>query len=100
MGGVQGIGFALRTDILQGIGKDEIESGNNDALVRRRELYGKNELTKKPPKPLYVLCFEQLQDPMLLVLCIAGLISIIVGAIEEPSHGWIDGWFVFVFFFF
>lgn len=89
MGGVEGISYALRTDMLTGLGSDEVN--DQDAFAHRRSLYGTNQLTEKPPVPFWKLCYEETEDPMLRVLIIAGFISIITGAIDHGLDGAVDG---------
>ena len=44
----------------------------------------------QPPLPTFIeLCKDELEDPMLIVLMIAGAISIILGIID--GHGWVEG---------
>ena len=90
MGGVEGIAFSLRTSTTTGISEDELI--NKDFCFNiRKEKYGKNELSLRPPVPFYVLCLDELGDPMLRVLVVAGLLSMGIGAIQDLHHGWVDG---------
>eukprot|EP00484_Ammonia_sp_Unknown_P011182 CAMPEP_0197073056 /NCGR_PEP_ID=MMETSP1384-20130603/210406_1 /TAXON_ID=29189 /ORGANISM="Ammonia sp." /LENGTH=1037 /DNA_ID=CAMNT_0042511881 /DNA_START=129 /DNA_END=3241 /DNA_ORIENTATION=+ len=89
MGGIEGISYALRTDMISGLGKDEI--ADPDSFSHRRTLFGSNEESAKPPVPFLLLCWEELKDPMLRILLIAAFISTITGAIQHPADGWIDG---------
>lgn len=89
MGGVEGIAYALRTDMSSGLGDDEI--GDPDAFAHRQTLYGSNSLTEKPPIPFWRLCLDELEDPMLKVLMVAGVVSIITGAIQHGLEGAVDG---------
>jgi len=88
MGGIQGVSAALRTDIKHGIYEDECQEGT---FAKRKATYGTNLYPKPPLTPFLEHCWELLQDPMLIVLCIAGVVSIIIGFIEEPESGWIEG---------
>ena len=85
MGGVEGISYALRTDVNTGLGKDEIDDGTGDALNHRRSLYGTNTVTEKPPVPFWKLCLDELGDAMLRILILAGIVSIVVGLIQHPE---------------
>eukprot|EP00486_Rosalina_sp_Unknown_P014513 CAMPEP_0201579392 /NCGR_PEP_ID=MMETSP0190_2-20130828/26911_1 /ASSEMBLY_ACC=CAM_ASM_000263 /TAXON_ID=37353 /ORGANISM="Rosalina sp." /LENGTH=769 /DNA_ID=CAMNT_0048013763 /DNA_START=180 /DNA_END=2486 /DNA_ORIENTATION=+ len=89
MGGVEGISYALRTDMSSGLGEDEV--GDADATAHRQTLYGKNSLTEKPPVPFWRLCLDELEDPMLKVLIVAGVVSIVTGAIQHGTEGAVDG---------
>lgn len=90
MGGVQGIAFALRTNTATGIGEDEIN--NDEALAVRQKLFGVNALTHKPPTPFWELVLDQLEDLMIRILIVCGIVSIIIGAVQDPQHhGWTEG---------
>ena len=94
MGGVQGLAAAFRTDLKTGLHKDEVSgegSGDGGSFRRRREIYSANTYEKPPPSSFLVLCWEALQDPMLIILIIAGVISMIVGILGDPHEGWIEG---------
>lgn len=93
MGGVQGLAAALRTNLESGLYEDEVKDGK---FTHRREAYGKNVYPTPPAKSWFAHALDLVGDPMLIILFIAGSISLILGAIEEPSHGWIDGLAIFV----
>ena len=91
LGGVPGVSFALRTSQTQGIGKDELNKWA-EAYATRVEEYGANKITRKPPRPFWELCLDELEDLMLRILIVCAFISITVGAIFEPDDGgWVDG---------
>jgi len=90
MGGVEGIAYALRTDMSMGLGEDEVGKdgeGDEEAFEFRRTKFGTNKVTEKPPTPFWAFCLDELEDPMLRVLIIAGIVSIIVGAIDDGLKG-------------
>jgi len=89
MGGVEGISYALRTDRSTGIGHDEVD--DDEAFAYRREKFGTNRVTEKPPTPFWQFCWDELGDEMLRVLIVAGIISIIVGAIQDGLKGASEG---------
>jgi len=91
MGGVEGIAYALRTDLAKGLGADELDEEDDGALKHRRGEYGSNFLSEKPPKSFWALCWDETEDPMLRVLIVAGIISIVTGAISHPEDGWTEG---------
>jgi magnesium-transporting ATPase (P-type) len=39
----------------------------------------------------WALFFESFQDPILLILIAAAVVSFVVGLINHPADGWIDG---------
>jgi magnesium-transporting ATPase (P-type) len=85
MGGIRGLAYFLLSDCERGISLDESQ------MAKRRSTYGPNLLPKKELRPLWEHCLEQLEDFLLQVLLIAGLVSTILGSIESPSHGWYEG---------
>jgi len=85
MGGVEGISFALHTSTMTGLSQDDQIPEN---IEMRTDRYGKNVIEKKPPKSFLGLCWDLLQDPMLILLIACGCISIIAGIIEAgQEHG-------------
>jgi len=71
-----------------GLGKDEID--DIDAIQHRVTLFGTNFVTEKSGIPFWKLCYGETEDPMLRVLIIAGIISIVTGAIQHPENGWVQ----------
>lgn len=64
---------------------------SNEEAERRLELYGKNVLTRKKPKPLFLRFLAQMKDAMLIILMAAAIVSLVlacldfsVGALFEP----------------
>lgn len=90
MGGVEGIAYALRTDMSTGLGEDEVPRDvvdeENEAFSFRRDKFGSNKVTEKPPTPFWKFCLDELGDDMLKVLIGAGIISITVGAISVCGY--------------
>jgi Ca2+-transporting ATPase len=93
MGGVPGLAYALRTDETKGLEADETKGDDTEAaMAHRQEMFGKNEITRLPPTPIYELMLNELEDPMLRILVVAGLVSMIIGAVQDAKHhGWVDG---------
>ena len=88
MGGAQGLAAALRSDVKGGLHLDEAESGD---FQRRVELYGTNVFATPELPSFLELCKETVSDPMLIILIIAGVISIGLGLADSLSHGWYEG---------
>eukprot|EP01006_Ploeotia_vitrea_P037291 TRINITY_DN66112_c9_g7_i1.p1 TRINITY_DN66112_c9_g7~~TRINITY_DN66112_c9_g7_i1.p1 ORF type:complete len:996 (+),score=611.06 TRINITY_DN66112_c9_g7_i1:224-3211(+) len=88
MGGTAGVAASLRTRQKEGLYSDEVKKGD---FAKRRETFGTNVIAKPPLKTFWEHCWENLQDPMLIILSIAGAISIVLGFIESPGSGWIEG---------
>jgi len=108
VGGVQGLEYALHTNLEEGIGKEEDERADNRTAEEIEEgvpnpkfreriaAYGQNKFTKQPMKAFCVMVLETLNDPFLIVLIVAAVISIAIGIyeyVECPQNvpGFIDG---------
>lgn len=72
VGGVEGLCRALRTDLKSGLLADEVEGDN---FQRRISVYGANKFKKKKRKNFLLHVVDQLRDPVLVVLIIAGICS-------------------------
>ena len=48
---------------------------------------GKNKLDEKPKDPWWKIFFDQIKDPMTLILAIAAIISLVLGIIEMVQEG-------------
>lgn len=92
IGGLRGLEKGLKTDCSKGI----LEARKGDKTLQkgleiRREIYGMNKVHGKPPKKFWELCLIILEDFMLQLLIIAGIVSIPLGISDDPEEGWIDG---------
>eukprot|EP01113_Clastostelium_recurvatum_P039552 TRINITY_DN604_c0_g2_i2.p1 TRINITY_DN604_c0_g2~~TRINITY_DN604_c0_g2_i2.p1 ORF type:complete len:1017 (-),score=417.27 TRINITY_DN604_c0_g2_i2:124-3174(-) len=87
LGGIQGLASGLGVNLAQGIAASEAEN----KFATRREKYGINQVPPPPPVTLFELIWEGLQDKTLVMLCIAAVVSLILGIREDPKTGWIEG---------
>lgn len=90
MGGVPGLCGALRTNAKSGIYKDECGGADEDPEVvfaKRIGVFGRNILDRPPLKTFWEHCLDALEDPMLIILMIAGTVSIVLGAVKCPASG-------------
>ena len=57
--------------------KSHLQNGivGND-LEKRQQVFGKNQIPPKAPKSIFMLAFEALQDPILILLIVCAVISI------------------------
>jgi hypothetical protein len=85
MGGTAGVCCALHTNPKTGLYKDEVAA--NGGLDKRRSLYGFNYIPLPPLKSFWEHCADALQEPILIVLMLAGTVSFISGMVEHPSSG-------------
>lgn len=81
-GGVEGVAEKLSTSLTNGINISE------EALSRRREVYGINKFVESPAKGFWTFVWEALQDTTLMILAVCALVSLIVGIATE---GWPKG---------
>lgn len=86
LGGVKAIADSLRSDDQSGLSAEELDKIND-----RSDFFGKNILPKPPSKTFMKLVMEALEDPTLIMLCISAAVSLVLGLIENPATGWIEG---------
>jgi len=98
MGGVHGLAFALHTSLKNGVSSEDLtESG----VTTRTNVFGANRIPKRPARGFLQLMWDALQDFMLVILIVAGVINIPVGITGDPEgvkhglkHGWLEGFAV------
>jgi magnesium-transporting ATPase (P-type) len=80
-GGPEGIAKALRVNPEHGL-----DSENTADLQARKEAFGENRIPVPPQRSLLLLMWDALHDLTLIILLIAGLVSLIIGvAFEEDK---------------
>jgi len=97
--GVEGIANQLYTNLRSGLisRTRATQSRLNEEKTmfpHRISKYGTNVFSQDPPTSFGKLMLEALDDKMLIVLIIAGVINLIIGLIGSEAHGWIDGFAV------
>eukprot|EP00850_Spirogloea_muscicola_P009678 SM000055S18212 [mRNA] locus=s55:21353:28368:+ [translate_table: standard] len=72
----------------QDLGLSELEA------ARRRARYGRNELEKEPPKPMWKLVLEQFEDTLVRILLVAALVSFVLAYMDgdDASDGGITAY--------
>lgn len=96
MGGVKGLVAALGTDPHNGLsigaqgsdGDSDIEAVDDSGFVRaseadRQRVYGRNMLPQRKSKSLLLLMWLALQDKILILLCIAAVVSLSLGLYSD-----------------
>ena len=81
--GITGLCKRLHTDSEKGIHPDSIPS--------REEHYGSNKPLVKESTTFFEFVWECFEDLTLKILIGAALISLVVGMIESPADGWLEG---------
>ncbi|CAG9314301.1 unnamed protein product [Blepharisma stoltei] len=83
--GITGLCKLIESDVNHGICEDAKE------LSKRAHHFGDNRPHIYHSQSFFHFLIEPLQDTVLRILIGAAFISLIVGAIEEPDQGWIEG---------
>ncbi|DBB05302.1 TPA: hypothetical protein ACH3X3_010532 [Trebouxia sp. C0006] len=88
LGGLSRVAQALHTDTLCGV--DQIRAGISD----RQAEFGVNQFKELPQKSFWSMVFEGLQDPTLILLMAAALVSTVLGVAikeEREQNAWSEG---------
>ena len=60
------------------------ELGLTDEQVEKnRQLYGRNELASKKPKSLWILLFEQFNNPFIYILVVAAILNALIADLKD-----------------
>lgn len=94
LGGLPGLTRGLHADVNTGLG---VDSSPND----RVRVYGRNQLPAKKPKSIWRLAWITFQEPVLILLTVAGVISLALGlyetfgVVKQPGDptpvDWVEG---------
>lgn len=80
--------------LLGGLNTSQENGISSSSIKSREETYGHNRKEKETIKSFCQLACEALNDLILIVMCVAGVASIIIGLIKEKDHretAWIEG---------
>ena len=88
LGGVEGLAKLIGVNVMTGLSENQV--------VSMREKFGTNQFPESPMDSYFSLLFNALTDSTLLILIAAATVSLIIGLIEEPDHGWIEGSAIFI----
>ena len=77
--------FLLRSSPEEGIRREEVEY--------RREVFGTNAISEKPMESFFALCWDAVQDFVLVMLIILGVITLVIEILEPGPCGtcWAEG---------
>jgi calcium-translocating P-type ATPase len=86
-GGIFALSKLVNVDISQGLSSEEV--------VKNREAFGDNVMPEPPMTHFCVLFFGAFQDPVLMILVAAALVSLALGIFgpdaEQDPTGWVEG---------
>lgn len=88
LGGVDALMSLLGSNMNTGL--------TNDQVIASRTKFGNNQFPEAPMEGFFSLLLGAFSDPTLIVLLCAAAVSLIIGVIEEPDHGWIEGAAIFI----
>ena len=88
LGGQVQLCALLGVDVTKGLSKQQV--------LNMREKFGRNEFPESPMDSYLKLLIGALSDTTLLILMAAASVSVIIGALEDPGHGWIEGVAIFI----
>jgi calcium-translocating P-type ATPase len=83
LGGVDALVKLLGTDPAKGL--------SHSAVPRLREKFGMNKFPERPMAGFFELFFEAFQDPTLMILIAAAVVSLVIGIISHGADGWVEG---------
>lgn len=91
MGGLEGIAQGVRSDLKHGISESEAADGHADRILE----YGANIYPEAPRKGFWMFFLEAMNDPTIMILIAAAIISLVIG-LAAPEEGeeataWIEG---------
>lgn len=81
LGGIENLLTMLHTST------DGLNEHNESDLNQRKQYFGVNKLPQKVQKSFLKLCWEALKDKVLVILCIAAIISLALGCYESFGSG-------------
>jgi Ca2+-transporting ATPase len=88
IGGVEGLAKALGLNFATGL--------THERVLQLREKFGNNKFPESPMTSFFELLLEAFNDSTMMILIAAATVSFIVGLIEHPDHGWIEGTAIFI----
>jgi len=83
LGGAAGLADILHSSTHQGL---ESTANGAGSVEEHRRVFGPNTFPPAPQKNFFVLCFENIQDPIILLLMAAALVSLDIPLAHWPGY--------------
>ncbi|KAF0714702.1 hypothetical protein AaE_011510, partial [Aphanomyces astaci] len=80
LGGIEGVAQALNVSLDHGL-----DSDNTADLAAREKTFGKNYIEPEKPQTIFQLMWHAFQDLTIIILTVAGFISLVLGFIPFPE---------------
>jgi Ca2+-transporting ATPase len=74
LGGVTGLASKIQSDAHNGV--DPAVKTGPSSIEEHRRVFGANTMPAMPQKNFFMLCFENVQDPIILLLIAAALVRV------------------------
>lgn len=78
------------------IGVDPHTGWSHAQVLTQRAKYGDNTFPESPMDSYLELLIGALSDTTLMILTAAAAVSLVIGVLTEPEHGWIEGAAIFI----
>ena len=85
LGGISGLCESLRTHLKHGIPTDR------SSLQSRECFFGNNHPHLKDRTSIWAIIWEAFQDTVIQILIAAAIVSLIIGSVQDPEQGWMEG---------
>lgn len=77
--------------LMEKLGASPTQGLTTSQVIASREKFGRNSFPESPMKGFFTLFFEAFGDQTLLILIAAAIVSLVIGIIEDPGHGYVEG---------
>lgn len=78
------------------IGVDPVTGLTQSQVIVQRDNFGDNTFPESPMDSYLELLIGALSDTTLIILAAAAAVSLVIGILTEPEHGWIEGAAIFI----
>jgi len=78
-------------DLASALSSSTVDGIETVSIPQRVEVYGDNKPLPKPKPSFWQECVKALDNRMLRLLLLAALVAVVVGTLDDPMEGWIQG---------